>query len=93
MAKIVITADTEKLTMNCSVDGEDIPNLKDVSLYLYPESEYSKARLHFSACSSEKTDNGVSKVQYTYANKLEKNIVVKGNEREQIAARLANRGK
>lgn len=69
MAKIIIEADTEKMTLNCSVDGEKLKNVHEVSFYHYPETSYSKEKLDFRAMTMEENKNGVKKMMYVYANK------------------------
>lgn len=85
MAKIKIEADTETMTITCTVDGEELTNLQSVSLYQYPETSYSKPKLEFSAYSMEKKENGVTKTIYVYADKLEKQIISEPDTKLAIA--------
>lgn len=94
MAKIVITADTDTLSLSVKVDGGEIPNVHSVSLYQYPETEYSKPKLEFRACSMEKSDSGVRKEMYVYANqKLEKTVESDPDLRKQIGDYLRSKVK
>ena len=91
MAKITITADTETMSLSCKVDGEELTNLHSISLYQYPETEYSKAKLEFNACSMEKTDTGVKKTMYVYANKQLNKTVDNESLKKQITDYLNSR--
>lgn len=69
MAKINIELDTEALTMTCSVDGEKLDYVRDINIYHYPETSYSKEKYEFSARTHELKSGNVQKCMYVYASK------------------------
>jgi hypothetical protein len=77
MAKVNITLDTEELTMSCTVDGEKLEHLRDINIYHYPETSYSKEKYEFSARTHEMKNGDVQKCMYLYAShqKSEKQIL------------------
>ena len=82
MAQIQVSIDTEGKTISLTIDGTTIPDVEDVSVYTYRDSNGNVTSLDVSMYTTTKTENGVSKrVSYhAYASEVAKNLLAIGAE-------------
>ena len=67
MAQIQVNVDTESKTVSLTIDGASIPNIEDVHLYSYRDSNGNVTGLDISMETSTKEENGVRKRVSYYA--------------------------